>query len=430
MNKEILRLAIPNIISNVSVPLLSTVDTALMGRMSELHLGAIGLGTMLFNFLYWNFGFLRMSSTGLTAQACGRQDNEAIIHNLLRALIVAGILGLLMLIFQNQIGKAGMYLLNATGEQYQIVAQYFYIRIWAAPATIALYAIMGWYFGMQNSIYPLILTVFINIVNIVLSFYFVQHLNMEIRGVAWGTVIAQYGGIILGLILFFVKYRSYLSYSKISELLAAQHLLHFMNINKDIFIRTLCLTFVFAFFYSRSAMGGAMMLAVNVILLQFLNWMSYGVDGFGYAAESLVGKYKGAENKQAVYKAIRYSFVWGFVLAALFTLSYWIFGDAIMRIFTDQEEVIAAAQPYFFWILILPMVGFACYVWDGIYIGLTASKAMRDSMLLALLLFGVCYYFATPYLQMHGLWFSLVLFLGVRGVFQWWLFGRRGMELG
>ncbi len=429
MNKEILRLAIPNIISNISVPLLSTVDTALMGRMSEVHLGAIGLGTMLFNFLYWNFGFLRMSSTGLTAQAYGRKDEEAIIHNLLRALIVAGILGILMLVFQKQIGALGMQLLNATGEQHQLVAQYFYIRIWAAPATIGLYAIMGWYFGMQNSIFPLILTVFINIVNIVLSFYFVRQMGWEISGVAYGTVIAQYSGFVLAFVLFLLKYRSYLSHRKLATLLAAKPLLHFLNINKDIFIRTLCLTIVFAFFYSRSAMGGAMMLAVNVILLQFLNWMSYGVDGFAYAAESLVGKYKGAENTQAVYKAIRYSFGWGMVLATLFTLSYWIFGEAIMGIFTDQQEVIAAARPYFFWILILPLVGFACYVWDGIYIGLTASKAMRDSMLLALFLFGVTYYFITPYFPIHGLWFALLVFLGVRGLFQYWLFSRRGMEL-
>ena len=429
MNKEILRLAIPNIISNVSVPLLSTVDTALMGRMSELHLGAIGLGTMLFNFLYWNFGFLRMSSTGLTAQAYGREDEEAIIHNLLRALIVAGVLGVLMLLFQKPIGEAGMYLLNAAGDQYQLVAQYFFIRIWAAPATLGLFAIMGWYFGMQNAIFPLILTVFINIVNIVLSFYFVRTLGMDISGVAWGTVAAQYAGFLFAFVLFFVKYQSYLSNVTISELFSTKPLLHFLNINKDIFIRTLCLTFVFAFFYSRSAIGGELILAVNVILLQFLNWMSYGVDGFAYAAESLVGKYKGAENKQGVYKAVRFSFGWGFVLAMLFTFSFWVWGDAIMHIFTDKETVIAAAQSYFFWILILPVVGFSCYVWDGIYIGLTASKAMRNCMLLALALFGIAYYFITPYFPIHGLWFSLLMFLGARGLFQWFLFSRRGFAL-
>ncbi len=429
MNKEILRLAIPNIISNVSVPLLSTVDTALMGRMSELHLGAIGLGTMLFNFLYWNFGFLRMSSTGLTAQAYGRKDEIEIINTLCRALLVAAILGLLMLIFQNPIGAAGMYLLNAAGAQHALVAEYFFIRIWAAPATIALYAIMGWYFGMQNAIYPLILTVFINVVNILLSFYLVKEVGMDIGGVAWGTVAAQYSGLALAFVLFLSRYRSYLSQIKRSSLLSTQSILRFLNINRDIFIRTLCLTFVFAFFYSRSAAGGELLLAVNIILLQFLNWMSYGIDGFGYAAESLVGKYKGADNEKGINKAIRYSMFWGMILAGLFTLIYWVFGDIIMRIFTDQESVLQAAQPYFFWILILPMVGFACYVWDGIYIGLTASVAMRNSMLLALLVFGIAYYFITPYFPIHGLWFSLLLFLGVRGLFQWYLFFKRGMGL-
>lgn len=429
MNKEILRLAIPNIISNVSIPLLSTVDTALMGKMSELHLGAVGLGTMLFNFLYWNFGFLRMSTTGLTAQAYGRKENSEMIHNLLRGLIVAVILGLTMLIFQKQIGEAGMYLLNAGGAQYELVAQYFSIRIWAAPATIGMFAIMGWYFGMQNAVFPLLLTIFINIVNILFSYYLVKQIGMGISGVAWGTVVAQYVGFTLAIILFLFKYRHLLQEVKQSDLFSSNTILRFLNINKDIFIRTVCLTLVFAFFYNRSSAGGPMMLAVNVILLQFLNWMSYGVDGFAYASESLVGKYKGAKNKQGVYKAIRFSFTWGFVLSLLFTIAYWIFGNALMNIFTDQEEVIAAAQPYFFWILLLPTISFACYVWDGVYIGLTASKAMRNSMLIALLGFGIAYYLLEDNYPIHGLWFALLFFLGLRGIIQWWIFNKKGMEI-
>ncbi len=419
MNKEILKLAIPNIISNISVPLLSTVDTALMGRLSELHLGAVGIGAMIFNFVYWNFGFLRMGTTGITAQAFGKKDNQEIIVTLSRALLVAFILAIAVVVFQKPIGQLSVYLMNISEAQNDLVNEYFYTRIWAAPATLALYAFMGWFFGMQNAIYPLILTITINVVNIICSYVLVHHYNMAVSGVAWGTVIAQYTGLVVAIVLFMTKYRSYADHYSHKASLEIKALVKFLQINSDIFIRTFCLTFAFGFFYSQSSGEGAEILAVNVILLQFLNWMSYGVDGFAYASESLVGKYKGAQDQVRLKQAIRLSFIWGMVLAFLFSLIYLLFGESLLYIFTDKESLISASVPFLFWMILFPILSTPCYIWDGIYIGLTASRAMRQTMLIAVLIYILSYFLLKDNFGNHGLWAALLIFLVARGLIQW-----------
>lgn len=428
MNKEILRLAIPNIISNISVPLLSSVDTALMGRLSELHIGAVGIGSMIFNFVYWNFGFLRMGTTGLTAQAYGAQDDGAVTHTLGRALLVVLAVAACLLLLQWPLGEAGFFLMNAAGEQEALVAEYFYTRIWAAPATLGLYAFMGWFFGMQNAIYPLILTVVVNAVNIALSFYLVQYMGMDVEGVAYGTVIAQYCGLFLAVGMFLYRYGYLLEHFQRAAILQFDKLKQFLSINADIFIRTLALTGAFAFFYSQSSAEGDMVLAVNTILLQFLNWMSYGVDGFAFASEALVGKYKGAADDSKTQRAIRLSFAWGMGLALFFSLSYGLFGTELLRVFTNQQDVLSAARPFLFWMALLPLFGTPCYIWDGVFIGLTASRAMRNSMILAFVIF-IATYFATIPLGNNGLWLTLLLFLLARGGIQQWMYWRRGLEL-
>ncbi|MEM6963804.1 MAG: MATE family efflux transporter [Bacteroidota bacterium] len=419
MNKEILRLAIPNIISNISIPLLSTVDTMLMGRLSELHIGAVGVGSMIFNFVYWNFGFLRMGTTGITAQAFGKKDQQEIMQTLSRALLVAAILAVGIMALQIPFGQLGFYLMNISGEQYGLVESYFYIRIWAAPATLGLFAMMGWFFGMQNAIFPLLITVFVNVVNMLLSYVFVKIYAWDVAGVAWGTVIAQYTGIILAFFLFYGKYKSYLNQFSQNAMLEIRALGQYLTINRDIFIRTFCLTFAFGFFYAQSSDAGKMVLAANVILLQFLNWMSYGVDGFAFASESLVGKYEGAKDQTNLKKAIRLSFVWGMVLAVGFSLTYWIFGNELLHLFTDQEDVIAASLPFLFWMVLFPVLSTPCYIWDGVYIGLTASKAMRDTMLLALAFYLSTYFLLEKKYANHGLWAALLLFMLARGMIQW-----------
>lgn len=425
MNREILRLAIPNILSNISVPLLSTVDTALMGRLTELHLGAVGLGAMIFNFIYWNFGFLRMGTTGMAAQAYGAEDAEAIAATLGRALLVALLLAVLILLLQRPLAELSFGLLNVSEAQLPLVREYVYIRIWAAPATLGTYVLFGWLFGMQNAIYPLILTIFSNLINMVLSWWLVHELGMETAGVAYGTLIAQYAGFLLAAALVIYKYRTYLRLIHLKLLLHWEALRQFLSVNSDLFIRTFCLTFAFGFFYSRSALDGAMVLAVNVILLQFLNWMSYGVDGFAYAAESLVGKYAGKKNKAQTRAMIRRSFVWGMGLAAAYALLYGLAGNHLLRIFTDQADVIQAAQPYLFWMALFPLLSTPCYIWDGIFIGLVASKAMRNSMILALAIFLLAYYPLQAAWGNHGLWAVLLLFMVARGGIMQWVFHRQ-----
>jgi len=425
MNKEILRLAIPNIISNISVPLLSTVDTALMGRLSEMHLGAVGVGAMIFNFVYWNFGFLRMGTTGITAQAFGKKDQSEMMLTMSRAFLVAMALALLVLVLQKPIGELSFYLMNISEQQYGLVAQYFSIRIWAAPATLALFAMMGWFFGMQNAIYPLILTVSINVVNIILSYVLVKQYELGVAGVAWGTVIAQYVGLLIGLFLFWKKYRSYLRHYSQKATVEIKALSKYLSINRDIFIRTFCLTFAFGFFYSQSAADGETILAVNVIMLQFLNWMSYGVDGFAFASESLVGKYKGAKDASRLKQAIRLSFIWGMLLAVLFSLSYLFFGEHFLHIFTDKGDLIAASLPYLFWMVLFPILSTPCYIWDGIYIGLTASRAMRQTMLMAVVIYIAAYFLLRNHFDNHGLWAALLIFMVARGVIQWVWYRRR-----
>lgn len=402
----------------------------LMGHLSEVHIGAVGLGSMIFNFIYWNFGFLRMGVTGMTAQAYGQNNNLRIAQTLGRALIVGFCLVALMLLFQRPIAQLGLWVMNVEApQQRELLLSYFYIRIWAAPATLASYVLMGWFFGMQNAIYPLIWTIVLNVVNIVANYVLVIHFGMEAAGVAFGTVIAQYVGLTVGVSLLFYKYSNLLQLIQRKTLLILEEIKSFLKINYDLFLRTLCLTFAFAFFYSQSSSEGTMILAVNVILLQFLNWMSYGVDGFAYASESLVGKYFGANDEPKTRKAIRLTFVWGMGLSAAFSLGYWIFGIPILHLFSNQSEVIAAAIPYLFWVIVLPFAGGPSYLWDGVFVGMTAAKDMRNSMFIALVIYFASFYFLQQEFGNHGLWGALLLFLVARGVIQWILFSRKGMNL-
>ena len=429
MNREILKLAIPNILSNISVPLLSSVDTALMGQLSALHIGAVGVGAMLFNFIYWNFGFLRMGTTGITAQNYGQQSDSAIILTLGRALFIAILLAILVMVLQVPFAQLGFYLMNLSDAQLPLVATYFYIRIWAAPATLALYAFMGWFFGMQNAIYPLILTLVINVINIICSLIFIKYFGFEVAGVAYGTVIAQYVGLFLAIGLFFYKYRYLVPHLSQKAILKWEELQQFLSISSDIFIRTFCLTFAFGFFYSQSSVGGEQLLAVNVILLQFLNWMSYGVDGFAFATESLVGKYVGAKQQIQLNKAIQLSFVWAMGLAGLYSVLYGGLGMSLVGLFSNQTDVIAATQPYLFWMVLFPLLSTPCYIWDGIFIGLTASRAMRDSMILSLFVYLGVHYLLKEEFGNHGLWLALLIFMVVRGGIQWWVYRRRKLGL-
>lgn len=416
INKQIVSLAIPNIISNFSVPLLGAVDTALMGRLeSEHYLGAVGIGGIIFSFIYWGFGFLRMTTTGLTAQAFGENDIPECGRFLFRAICIGIMSSFLLFSFQWQLADISFHLIDANPEVENLARTYFYIRIHAAPAMLCLHAFHGVFLGLQNAHYPMLLTVAVNVVNIVLNLVFVQIFGMKVAGVALATVIAQYVGLFLAVLMFFGRYQSLLTAWNIREVLALSKLKRFMSISSDIFIRTLCLVSSHAYFTAKSAAMGDTFLAINTILLQYINLMSYAIDGFAFAAESIVGKYKGAEDIPNLKRTIRQVFLWAFVFAGVIMLIFVVFGERLLHLFTNQMPLIEGAKPYLIWIIVAPVVNVAAYIWDGIFLGATASKALRNSVIVSTLLFLSSIYLLMPFGN-HGLWGALMVLLVARGV--------------
>jgi MATE family multidrug resistance protein len=417
-NREILRLAIPNILSNISIPLLGMVDTALMGRLeSEIYIGAVALGSIIFNIIYWGFGFLRMGTTGLTAQSYGQEDRTECSAILGRGLLFALGGSILILALQSAIAWIGFSLLQGDEAVKTLATQYFYIRIYAAPATLGLYVFQGWFLGMQNARYPMVLTIVVNLLNIVFNIVFVLQMGMKVDGVALGTVCAQYLGLALAVGMFFFKYRPFIARIERREVFRLTAIKRFFAVNVDIFIRTVCLVFTFAFFTSASAAIDSLTLAANQILLQYLSLMSYAVDGFAFAAESLVGRYIGARDSTHLRKSVRYLFYWGIGFGAAFALVYGLMGRELLRIFTDQEEIIQAALPYVWWIVAISLAGSVAYMWDGVYIGATATVPMRNMMLIStIVIFLPVYYLTLSSVGNHGLWLALLLFMVARGI--------------
>jgi MATE family multidrug resistance protein len=420
MNKRILNLAIPNIITNITVPLLGMVDIAIVGHIGDkTHIGAIAIGTMIFNFIYWNFGFLRMGTSGFTAQAYGMRDFNEAMKILVRSLVIALCVALLLLLLQFPIGWFSLYIVDGSQTMEQLAYSYFLVRIWAAPATLSLYAIKGWFIGMQNARIPMYIAIVMNILNIVFSWFFVFILNMDMEGVALGTVFAQYGGLLLALLLWMKYYRRFLHYLNIRESLRLSEMKRFFKVNTDIFIRTLCLVSVFTFIPVAGAKMGDTILAINTLLMQFFTILSYIMDGFAYAGEALTGRYIGAKDKIALRHSIRLIFRWGFGLSVLFVLLYAFVGENLLWILTDDVSVIKDASSFYWWVLFIPIAGYAAFLWDGIFIGATASKTMRNAMLISTSLFFIVYYSLAGWLNNNALWLALILFLIARGVIQW-----------
>ncbi len=426
VNRRILRLAIPNIVSNVTIPLLGLVDLALMGHLdSEVFIGAVSLGTVIFNFIYWGFSFLRMGTSGFTAQAYGERNTPESFHILSRAILISTLTGLLILVLQFPIEWLSFHLINGSEEVESLAREYFRIRIWAAPATLGLYVLNGWFLGMQNAKYPMITAIAANVFNIVLSFIFVKSFHLNAAGVALGTVIAQYLGIVVGLFLFFKSYKPLISHWNWQAVIDAKALKNFFQVNSDIFVRTFCVIFVFTFFTSKSASINDHILAVNSILIQFLLFFAFFIDGFAYAGEALSGRYKGEQNRVLFLTVTRLLFYWGGLLAFSFSLIYLFANELILGLLTNQADLIETALDFRFWIVLTPIISFASFIWDGIYIGATASREMRNSMLGAtLLVFLPSYFLLQPTWDTHALWLSMMFFMLSRGVFQSFLFPR------
>lgn len=409
MNRKILQLAIPSIVSNITVPLLGLVDVAIVGHLgSASYIGAIAVGGMLFNMIYWIFGFLRMGTSGMTAQAYGKRDLTEVVRTLLRAVGVGLLISLGLLILQSPILRGAFVLIDATEEVKRWASLYFNICIWGAPAILGLYGFAGWFIGMQNSRFPMFIAITQNIVNIVASLCFVFVLGMKVEGVALGTLIAQYAGLFMAFALWLKYYGRLKAYIDWDGLWDGEAMRRFFSVNSDIFFRTLCLVAVTTFFTSTGARQGDVILAVNTLLMQLFTLFSYIMDGFAYAGEALAGRFIGAKNDVGLRRCIRLLFLWGIGLSLSFTILYAFLGRDFLGLLTNDTSVIKASGDYFYWVLAIPLCGFSAFLWDGIFIGATATRQMLYSMLVASATFFIIYYlFIDRWEIMRYGWLSL-----------------------
>ncbi len=452
-DKQILDIAVPSIVSNITVPLLGLVDVAITGHLGAAsYIGAIALGGMLFNIIYWIFGFIRMGTSGLTAQSLGRGDTENVIRMLARSIAIAFAIALALLVLQVPLRELGLLIMQPTEEVRLLTTTYYNICIWGAPATLGLFALTGWFIGMQNSKIPMMIAITQNVVNILVSLVLVFGLGMRVEGVASGTLIAQWCGFLMGCFLCWRNYfgknpiakdiqplRYYLSPSPInhqpSTLNPQPSTLNpqpstfnlppspitykaFFSINRDIFLRTLCMVSVMMFFTSAGSWQGEVVLAVNTLLMQLYLLVSYIMDGFANAGEALSGRFYGAGDSDALKTTVRRIFFWGIITAAVFTVTYVTGGKPFLRLLTDEPSVVEASTSYVWWAYLVPFCSVAAFMWDGIFIGLTASRQMLQSMFVAAVTFFIVYFIATKYLGNHGLWLAFLCYMFVRGVVQ------------
>jgi MATE family multidrug resistance protein len=423
MHRKIINLALPSIVSNITVPLLGLVDTAITGHMGEArYIGAIAVGSMIFNIMYWLFAFLRMGTGGMTAQAYGRKDfGEADLTGL-RAICISSLIGLAIIILQYPLLHLVMWLIAPDENVTQLVYSYCYICIWGAPASLGLFALNGWFVGMQNTKIPMIISITQNVVNILVSLLLVYCLGMKIEGVASGTLIAQWAGFFMGCFFFLRKRReipsdgnSRVSLSCIFESSAMKS---FFTVNRDIFLRTLFLVSVNLYFVVAGAKGGEIILAVNTLLMQLFILYSYIMDGFAYAAEALCGRFYGAGDTNSLKETIRKVFYWSTGLTAIYSVVYGFGGLDFLRLLTNEENVIAASEEYIFWAMLIPIAGMVAFVWDGVFIGMTMTRGMLSGTFVAAIVFFTTYFAFESTLNNHALWLAFILYLAARGVTQ------------
>ncbi len=423
LDRQILRIAIPSIVSNITVPLLGLVDLAIVGHLgSTAYIGAISLGGMIFNVVYWIFGFLRMGSSGLTAQAYGRSDFKETSLLLSRSLFLGLSIAVVLLLLQSPLFALSLAVMQPTAEISGLLSTYYHICIWGAPPSLCLFALSGWFLGMQDSRSPMYVAIFQNVTNIAASLLFVYVFGMKVEGVALGTLIAQYTGFMLALLFLLTKYRNAGKQMEWRRLLRRSDMLKFFKVNSDIFFRTCCLVAVFLFFTSAGSWQGEGILATNTILMEFYILFSYIMDGFAFAGEAVGGKFYGAGRPDSFYATVRRIFMFGGWMVVLFTAVYVLAGNNIIRLLTNVPEVIDTASGYAFWTWVMPLAGVAAFVWDGIFIGITASRQMLFSSIIATVMFFSAYYLLFPSLTNHALWLAFILFLLGRGISQTLLF--------
>ena len=421
-NREILRLAIPSIISNITVPLLGIVDVAIVGHIGdENYIGAIAIGSMIFNVIYWLFGFLRMGTSGFTSQAFGAGNTQATAYVLRKMLVLSIGVAAAFVLFQLPIRHLAFLLMGVNNDIHPLVATYYNIVVWGAPATLGLYVLTGWLVGMQNTRVPMWVSIAQNIINIAASALLVFAFRMGIAGVAIGTLVAQWAGFVMSLLSLRSSYAKewHTTLSRaITKLQSHTEIftISFFSANRDIFLRTLCLVSVNLFFTAAGSRQGAMMLSVNTLLMTFFTLFSYVMDGFAYAGEALAGRYFGARDTASLNRLARRLMHWGMTLSVVFSLIYLFAGEAILGLLTDNQPVVVAAADYRLWAVMVPLTGFAAFVFDGIFIGITATRAMFMSCFVGAIAFFLIYYSLFGEWHNHALWLALNIYLALRGV--------------
>ena len=413
----VLKIAAPIILANLSVPLLGFVDTAVMGHLPHAYfLGAVAIGATIMQFIYWGFGFLRMGTTGLTAQAYGANQSAEVRLNFQRAALLALIIGLLLWLLKSHIIDFSLYLFEASRDVEDLARTYFNIRIWSAPAALINYCLIGWFIGVQQTRIILILQVWMNLINIILDLIFVVGFNWGVEGVALATVIAEVSAASIGIYFYLKKTGKDGIIIDYAKLLNSSKLQRMIAINLNIFLRTFCLIFAFAYFTSEAAKFGDNTLAANAILLQFIHFLSFGLDGFAQAAETLIGGALGERNLNKYRMTVKVTMTWAIGISLIYTIFYWLFGSWMIDLFTNNESVRIIANQFLIWVIILPFIAVWAYMLDGIFIGATRSADMRNGMAIALAIFIISIFILKSASGYQGLWIALIIFMGVRGI--------------
>jgi len=410
-------LVVPIILSNITVPLIGAVDTAVMGHMeSAAYLGAVAIGSLIFDYLYWGFGFLRLSTTGLCAQALGRGDGDEVRALFARALVFALCASLLLWLAQSYIFVLAASLIKASVEVETLAETYFHIRIWSAPAALINYILIGWMLACKDTRSVLVQQVLTNLINVVLDIWFVMGLGYGVEGVALATLIAQYCGLGMGLILMRRNLGRIDGVWRQDLIFVASRFKKLLSMNSDLFVRTVCLLSAFAWFTAQGAKMGDVVLAANAILLQFLMFASYSLDGFAHAVEVLCGHGAGKKDRAAFKQAVRATTGFSAMSAVAISVFYLLFGDVLINLFSNLPEVLAMAKTYLIWAIVLPVVAVGAFQLDGIYLGLTQTQVLRNMMVLSLMIYIPLSLFLSDLWGNHGLWAAFTIFMGLRAI--------------
>lgn len=408
INKEILRLALPSILANITVPLVGMVDIAVAGHLVEngsaALIGGIAIGTNLFDLLYWNFAFLRAGTGGLTAQAFGRGDYRRCSEMLIRGLIMALQISLILIAIQWLFLKFAFVFIDCTPQVQSLAETYFKIRIWAAPATLGLMALKGWFIGMQDSLSSMVVDVVVNVTNIAGSIVLAMGL-FGYKGIALGTVVAQYSGLLCAFLFIHFRYRGMFNDITVHDLpviLKSTDRKAFAKMNTDLFVRSLCFIAIYIGYTVISAKYGDLMLASASIMMKLLMLFSYFTDGFAYAGEAMSGKYIGARNQKGLLATMRWVFIWSVSIAVLSIGVYYVAGVPMLKLLSKDMAVVEACRQFLPWLMLMPLLGVIAFTWDGIFVGATATKYIRNTMIWSVAAFFAVWCIGSHLLAVRG----------------------------